>query len=92
MGYVTVCDGDLCDCDHHRSEHAGDGCKKCAVTWSPDGVCRAGGFTNSESRLAMLTEFLSLLESIEGKSFASAQPAETAIELALESYARGHHA
>lgn len=104
MGCITVCDDDLCDCDHHRSEHAGIGCKKCAVTWSPDGGCRAGGFTNSESRLEMLTEFLSLflrvgpapicpaVENIEGESFASAKPAEAALELAIEPYARRHHA
>jgi hypothetical protein len=82
--YITVCDGDLCDCDHDRSEHAGFGCNQCASTWSPDGECRAGGFTNSEIRLEMLTEFLR-------ESFASAKPVETAMEIASESYARGHH-
>ncbi len=60
MRDITVCDCNLCDCDHDQSEHAGIGCKKCAVTWSPDGGCRAGGFTNAVVRLTMLKRFLNL--------------------------------
>jgi hypothetical protein len=50
----------VCDCDHDRSEHAGAGCRECANTWSEDGACRAGGFTNSEMRLTTLQEFWDL--------------------------------
>ena len=60
MGYIPVCDCDLCDCDHDRSEHAGAACRGCASSWSLDGACRAGGFTNSETRLTILKEFWNL--------------------------------
>ena len=98
MGYLTVCDCDLCDCDHNRSEHAGVDCKECADTWSPDGGCRAGGFTNSEVRLTMLTEFLNrhpcdvpdciqrVTENVEGGSSASTIPVETPMAPTVESY------
>ncbi len=98
MRNITLCDCDLCDCDHDRSQHAGIGCKKCAVTWSPDGGCRAGGFTNSEVRLMILEEFLKLnpfaapdcitgaAANGDAESYATRIPVETVMELAFESY------
>ena len=102
MGYTTVCDGDLCDCDHDRSEHAGAGCKKCAVTWSPGGGCRAGGFSNSETRLMMLKEFWNLnpftasdciigaAEDGEGGSYGGPMPMEWITEL-TNGLSHSHH-
>ena len=97
MGYTPVCDCDLCDCDHERSEHAGAGCRGCASTWSPDGACRAGGFTNSETRLTILKEFwiyirlgapdyIGVAENVEEELYATKIPTETVMELAFESY------
>jgi hypothetical protein len=95
---IAVCDCDLCDCDHHQSEHAGICCKQCAVTWSPEGGCRAGGFTNSETRLTMLTECWSLYpfsapdcingvaENGDAECYATGKPGETVMELAFESF------
>ena len=103
MGYYQtecdcdLCDCDLCDCDHDRSQHAGAGCRECGNTWSPHGECRAGGFTNFETRLMMLNEFWNqypydgtdhvyLAENLEG-SCASTMPVEmAAMERAIESY------
>jgi len=98
MGYIPVCDCDLCDCDHDRSEHAGAGCRECANTWSPDGACRAGGFANSETRLTILKErwnlypfaasdcIIGVAGNGDAESYARTMPVETVMELAIESY------
>ena len=47
-----------CDCGHDRKAHRDIECRQCKVDYSPDGRCRAGGFTNGEARLAQLNERL----------------------------------
>jgi hypothetical protein len=81
----------VCDCEHDRSAHEGVGCKLCANSWSPDGVCRAGGFTNSHIRRTMLKRFWNLqpgderdeihlvAETVEAEAYGSHRPIEMAI-------------
>jgi hypothetical protein len=73
----------LCDCGHDRSEHEDEACRECAAALSPDGACRAGGFTNSLVRRTALQQFWTAPLMIDRSFDDSANHLETNSELTL---------